>query len=86
MEFLEFKTEGTAAEAYLLSSVEIVNNVQQLGTGALLIVNNDILGLLWCIDSIYLFDSHSRTIKIKMTICWELVEQFFENLIHCTHW
>ena len=75
-----------AAEAYLLSSVEIVNNVQQIGTGALLIVNNDILGLIWCSDSIYLFDSHSRTIKIKMTICWELVEQFFENLIHCTHW
>ena len=75
-----------AAEAYLLSSVEIVNNVQQIGTGALLIVNNDILGLIWCIDSIYLFDSHSCTIKIKMTICWELVEQFFENLIHCTHW
>lgn len=39
MEFLEFKTEGMAAEAYLLSSVEIVNNVQQIGTGALLVVN-----------------------------------------------
>ena len=31
-----------------------------MGTGALLIVNNYILGLIWGNDSIYLFDSHSK--------------------------
>ena len=37
-----------------------MNGVQQIGTGALLIVNNYILGLIWRNDSIYLFDSHRK--------------------------
>ena len=48
------------AGAYLLSIAEIVNSARQIGTGALLIVNNYILGLIWGNDSIYLFDSHSK--------------------------
>ena len=39
---------------------EIVNSIQQIGTGALLIVNNYILGLSWETDSIYMFDSYSK--------------------------
>lgn len=35
-------------------------SVQQIGTGALLIVNDYILDLTWEIDSIYLFYSHSE--------------------------
>ena len=69
MEFLENKTGEITAEAHLLSIAKIVNNVQQIGTGALLIVSDYILGLIWCIDSIYLlFDSHSSTIKMRMVI------------------
>ena len=48
---------------YLLSVVEIVNNVQQIENGALLIVNYYALGLIWGIDSIYLL---TRTVKIRM--------------------
>ena len=39
---------------------KIVNDVQQTGAGALLIVTNYILGLIWGNDSINLFDSHSK--------------------------
>ena len=35
-------------------------SVQYIGAGALLIVNNYILGLIWGNDSIYLFDCHSK--------------------------
>ena len=34
--------------------------MQQIGTGALPIVNNFVLGLILGNDSIYLFDSHSK--------------------------
>ena len=44
----------------MLSITEIVNSVQQIGAGAVLIVNNYILGLIWGNDSIHLFDSHSK--------------------------
>ena len=59
-EFLGNKTGEITAVAYLLSIAEIVNSVQHVGTGALLIINNYILGLIWGNDSIYLFDSHSK--------------------------
>ena len=60
VEFLENKTGEITARAYFLSITEIANSAQQIGTGALLIVNNCILGLIWGNDSIYLFDSHSK--------------------------
>ena len=60
VELLENKTGEIITEAYLLSIAEIVNSAQEIGTGALLIVNNYILGLIWGNDSIYLFDSHSK--------------------------
>ena len=60
VEFLENKTGEITIGAYLLSISEIVNNAQEIGTGALLIVNIYILGLIWRNDSIYLFDSHSK--------------------------
>ena len=59
-EFLEDKTGETTVGAYLLSIAEIVNSAQQTENGALLIVNNYILGLIWENYSIYLFDSHSK--------------------------
>ena len=60
VEFLENKTGEITAGAYLLSIAEIVNIAQQIGTGALCIANNYILGLIWGNDSIYPFDSHSK--------------------------
>ena len=60
VELLKNKTREITGGAYLLSIAKIVNRIQQIGTGALLIVNNCILGLIWRIDSIYLFDLHSK--------------------------
>ena len=48
------------AGGHLLSTAEIVNRARKIGTGALLIVNNYISGLIWGIDSVYLFDSESK--------------------------
>ena len=46
VQFLEIMAGEITAVAYLLSIVEIVNIVQQIGTGALHIVNNYILALI----------------------------------------
>ena len=71
VEFLENKTGEITAETYMISISEIVNGIQQIAPGALLIINNYILDLIWGNDSIYLFDSHS---KIRMTIYRVLVQ------------
>ena len=47
MQFLENKTGEITAGVYLLSIAGIVNSVQDIETGALLIVNNYILGLIY---------------------------------------
>ena len=46
VKLLENKTGEITAEAYLLSIAETVNSAQQIGTGAILIVNNYILSLI----------------------------------------
>ena len=56
LEFLEKKT-GITAEEYLISILEIVNGIQQIGASALHIVSNYILELIWGNDSLNLFDS-----------------------------
>ena len=61
MEFLETMTGEVTAGPYLLSIAEIKKIVQQIVTGAPLIVNNYILGLIWGNDlTKYLFHSHSK--------------------------
>ena len=54
-----------------MSITEIVNDCQQIATGALLIINNHILGLLWEKQCFFLFDSHSKNeigrISVKST-------------------
>ena len=60
VEFLENKTEEITAGQYLISKSEIANGVQQIGTGALVIFNNYILGLIWENYSMYLFHSQSK--------------------------
>ena len=47
VEFLNIRTGEITARAYLVSFTEIVSDCQQIGTGAILIINNYILGLLW---------------------------------------
>ena len=47
VEFLNIRTGEITARAYPVSFTEIVSDCQQIGTGAMLIINNYILGLLW---------------------------------------
>ena len=47
VEFLNIRTREIAAGTYFVSISEIVSHCQQIGKGALLIINNYILGLLW---------------------------------------
>ena len=60
VEFLNNRTGEITAGAYLVSITEIVSDCQQIGTGALLIINSYILGLLWEKQCFFLFDSHSK--------------------------
>ena len=46
VEFLNIRTGELTAGAYVFSTSEIMSDCQQIGTGALLIINNYILGLL----------------------------------------
>ena len=46
VEFLNIRTGEITAGGYVLSTSEIMSDCQQVGTGALLIINNYILGLL----------------------------------------
>ena len=46
VEFLDNRREEIIAVTYLLSMTEIVSDCQQIGKGALSIVNNYIIGLL----------------------------------------
>ena len=60
VKFLEDKTGEVTAGACLTSISEIGNGVHQIRAGALVIVNNYILGLFWGNHSIYIFDSYSK--------------------------
>ena len=44
---LQNKTGEITDGTYLLSTEEIKNNVLQIGTGSLLIVNSYVFGLIW---------------------------------------
>lgn len=44
----------------MISIVEFVNGVQQIGSGAPIVVRYYILGLIWKSDSLYLFDLHRK--------------------------
>lgn len=57
VELLKNMAGKTTAGIYIQYNAEIVGNVQQIQAGAVLIINNYILGLIYGNDSIYLFDS-----------------------------
>ena len=60
VEFLNNITEEITAGGYPVFINEIMSGFQPVGTGALLIINNYILGLLWGNQCVFLFDSHSK--------------------------
>ena len=60
VEFLNIRTGEITSGAYLVSITEIVKDCQQIGTGALLIINNYVLVLLWRNRCFLLFESHSK--------------------------
>ena len=72
-QFLELKTGEITAGVYLITISEILSGIQQIGTGALLIVNNFILDLMWGNDSIYLI----LIVNMRMAIYRFLEQQFF---------
>ena len=80
MEFLENKTGEIKAWGFLLSITEIVNSVQQIGTGIPLIVNNYIFGLIWGIDFIYLFNLHGKDGNGKLSSSCTTVLLKFDTL------
>ena len=56
VEFLDKRTAGT----YYVSITEIVSDFQQVRTGALLIINDYISGLLWGNHFIFLLDCYGK--------------------------
>ena len=78
VQFIENKTGEITAGAYSASIVDVVNNVQQFRTGVLLVINNNILGLIWGNYSIYLFDSHSTDENVSS--CGRAVLLKFDTL------
>ena len=63
MEFLENKIGEITARESLIAILESVNGVQKIESGALIIVSNYILILIWRKIYIYLFDCHSKDEK-----------------------
>ena len=60
VEFWENITGEITAGAYVIIVWEIVNVVQQIEAGALLVPNKYNVALIWANESIYPFDSHSK--------------------------
>ena len=60
VEILNNRTGEITAGEYLESITEIMSDCQQIDTVAILIINNNILGLLWGHPCFFLFDSQSK--------------------------
>ena len=73
VEFPNKRTEEIIDGAYLVSITEIVHDCQQIGTGALLIVGNYILGLFLG-NQCFFYLTH--TAKMKLEECQPQVQQF----------
>ena len=91
VEFQENEAGEITTREYLLSIVEIADSVHEVGTDALLLVKNYVLGLIWGIDYLYIF--LLCTVKMRIAIYRVLVQQllirlirYIRNLIRYTHW
>ena len=60
VEFPNNRTGEITSGAYLVSITKILSDCQLIDTGALLIINNYILGLLWGNQCFFLFDPHRK--------------------------
>ena len=80
IEVLNIRTGEITAGAYLVSITEIVSDCQQIGTGARLIINNYILGVLWENQYFFLFDSHSKDEIGRMSAAGTVVSLKFDSL------
>lgn len=81
MEFLKSKTREITAGEYVPSIAEIVNSVQQIGTGAVLIVNNYILDLIQGnVLTTYIFYSGSKDEDINLSTFGTAVMLKFDML------
>ena len=58
--FLWNKTGGIALNVYLISISHILSTCSNHEKGALLIISNYVLGIIWGRNCFYLFDSHSN--------------------------
>ena len=72
VDFLENRTRSITAGEYLESINEIISSCKQVGSGALLIVNNYFLGF-YLNQFFYLFDSYNES---KMAMNQQQVQQF----------
>ena len=80
VEFLNNRTGEITPGAYLVSVTEIVSEIQQIGTGALFIINDYILGLLWRNQCFFLFDFHSKDEIGRMSATGTSVMLKFDSL------
>ena len=80
VEFQENKAGEITTPEYLLSIVEIVNSVHEVGTDALFLVKNYVLGLIWGIDYIYLFALQSKDENINLSSSGRAVLLQFDTL------
>ena len=80
VEFLENRTGEITAGAYMISITDIVSRCQEKGNGALIIVNQYMLGLIWGNSCFYLFDSHSKNKHGQISISGTAVLLKFETL------
>ena len=80
VEFQENKAGEITTREYLLSIVEIVNSVHEVGTDALFLVKNYVLGLIWGIDYIYLFALQSKDENINLSSSGRAVLLQFDTL------
>ena len=68
------------AGLYIVSITEIVSDCQQIGTGAPLIINNHILGLLWRNQCFFLFDYYGKDEIGRMSATGTAVLLKFDSL------
>ena len=80
VEFQENKAGEITTREYLLSIVEIVNSFHEVGTDALLLVKNYVLGLIWGIDYIYLFALQSKDENSNLSSSGRAVLLQFDTL------
>ena len=72
--------KGITAISYFLSIIEINGSCQQVGSGALLIVKNYVLGMLCGSQCFYVFDSHSKDENGNVSAAGTAVLLKFESL------